>query len=252
MRHLSLVSLGAALAIAALPLPAFAFDIAKMSQDERAAFQAEIRAYLLENPEILTEVAALLESREAEVQAQGDAALVTAHATALFEDPNAWVGGNPEGDITLVKFIDYRCGYCRKANAEVAELVKSDGNIRFILKEYPILGPESDLSSRFALAVRQAGGDSAYAAAHDALITFRGEVNEASLTALAEELGLDPAKVLALMSSEAVSRIIDANHALGQDMAINGTPTFVIGGQMLRGYVPLGAMQQIVAAERQG
>jgi len=236
----------------AAPLPAEAFDIAQMSAAERAAFQAEIRAYLLEHPEVLTEVAAALENRQAAAQAENDTALVAAYQAALFEDPNAWVGGNPEGDITLVKFIDYRCGYCRKANAEVAELVKSDGNIRFILKEYPILGPESDLSARFAISVRQIGGDAAYAKAHDALITFRGEVNEASLTALAKELGLDPAKVLAQMSSDDVSRIIDANHALGQEMAINGTPTFVIGGQMLRGYVPLETMEQIVATERQG
>lgn len=242
----------AALFAFAAPFSAAAFDITQMSEKERAALQAEIRAYLLQNPEVMQEVAAALESREAAAQAENDTALVAAYQAALFEDPNAWVGGNPEGDITLVKFIDYRCGYCRKANAEVAELVKSDGHIRFILKEYPILGPESDLSSRFALAVRQVGGDSAYAAAHDALITFRGEVNEDSLTALAQELGLDPAKVLALMSSDTVSRIIEANHALGQEMAINGTPTFVIGGQMLRGYVPLEAMQQIVVAERQG
>lgn len=239
------------LALAA-PLPAQAFDITQMSEAERAAFQAEIRAYLLEHPEVMTEVAAVLESREAAAQAENDTALVAAYETALFEDPNSWVGGNPEGDITLVKFIDYRCGYCRKANAEVAELVKSDGNIRFILKEYPILGPESDLSARFAISVRQIGGDAAYAKAHDALITFRGEVNEASLTALAGELGLDPAAVLARMDSAEVSQIIEANHALGQEMAINGTPTFVIGGQMLRGYVPLEAMLLIVAAERQG
>lgn len=234
------------------PLPAQAFDITKMSEAERSAFQSEIRAYLLAHPEVLTEVAALLESQEAAAQAENDVALVAAHQAALFSDPNSWVGGNPEGDITLVKFIDYRCGYCRKANAEVAELVKSDGNIRFILKEYPILGPESELSSRFAIAVRQIGGDAAYAAAHDALITFRGEVNEEALSALATALGLDPAQVLAAMKSDAITAIIEANHTLGQKMAINGTPTFVIGGQMLRGYVPLEAMQQIVAAERQG
>ena len=105
-----------------------------------------MQAYLLENPEVLVEAMDVLNARQAAADAQNDATLVKTNADAIFNDPASWVGGNPEGDITLVEFTDYRCGYCRKAYDEVAELVKSDGNIRFIVKEFPILG-EASLTS---------------------------------------------------------------------------------------------------------
>jgi protein-disulfide isomerase len=235
-----------------LAVPASAFDLTKMTDAERQAFRAEIRAYLLENPEVLSEAYDVLKDRQAVVEAEADKGLVKTYRDPLFKDAASWVGGNPAGDITLIKFIDYRCGYCRKSNAEVEELVKSDGNIRFILKEYPILGPESDLSSRFAIAVRQIGGDEVYKKAHDALITFRGDVTPEALDRLATDLGMEPAAVSARMNSPEVTAVIDANHKLGEEMQITGTPTFVIGGQMLRGYVPLDGMREIVAEERAG
>jgi protein-disulfide isomerase len=235
-----------------LALPASAFDLTKMTDAERQAFRAEIRAYLLENPEVLSEAYDVLKDRQAVVEAEADKELVKTYSEPLFKDAASWVGGNPAGDITLIKFIDYRCGYCRKSNAEVEELVKSDGNIRFILKEYPILGPESDLSSRFAIAVRQIGGDEVYKKAHDALITFRGDVTPDALDRLATDLGMEPAAVSARMNAPEVTAVIDANHKLGEEMQITGTPTFVIGGQMLRGYVPLEGMREIVAEERAG
>jgi len=162
------------------------------------------------------------------------------------------VGGNPEGDITVVEFTDYRCGYCRKAYDEVAELVKSDGNIRFVIKEYPILGDESLISARFAIAVRQTGGDALYEKAHDALIRMRGNPTPETLGQLAGDLGLDPATILASMDSDEVTAVIAANQQLGEKLRINGTPTFVINGTMVRGYVPLDGMRDIVKAQREG
>lgn len=237
---------------ATLSGPAIGADLTQMTVAERAAFRAEVRAYLLENPEVLAEAIDVLNQRQAEAEAQGDVALVQAHAAELFDDAASWVGGNPEGDITLVEFTDYRCGYCRKAHDEVAELVKSDGNIRFVVKEFPILGEASLTSSRFAIAVRQIGGDDAYKAAHDALITLRGEPTTETLGRLATDLGLDAATVLAAMDSPEVSAVIAANHDLGNRMQISGTPTFVIDGTMLRGYVPLDGMREIVRQQREG
>ena len=232
--------------------PALAADLTQMTDAERTAFRAEVKAYLLENPEVLAEAIDVLNQRQAEAAAQGDLALVQAHADALFNDAASWVGGNPEGDITLVEFTDYRCGYCRKAHDEVAELIKSDGNIRFVVKEFPILGEASIASSRFAIAVRQIGGDAAYKAAHDALISLRGEPTPDTLGRLATDLGLDAAAVLAAMDSPDVSAVIAANHDLGNRMQISGTPTFVIDGTMVRGYVPLDGMREIVRAQREG
>lgn len=230
--------------------PTHALDLATLSDDDRAAFRDEVRSYLLENPEIILEAMEILKGREAEAELQTDLLLVQNNADALFSNAADWVGGNPDGDITIVEFMDYRCSYCRKAHAEIAELIKSDGNIRFVLKEYPILGEESDLASRFAIAALQIGGDSAYIAAHDALMTLRADVSADSLQKLAADLGLDAATISAHMQTDAVTAVIAANRALGEAMNVNGTPTFIVDQTMLRGYVPLDGMRQIVADER--
>lgn len=240
------------LAIALMGTAAHAEGAAAMTEAERAAFRAEVRAYLLENPEVLIEAMDVLQSREAETAAARDVQMLADNKEALLNDPASWVGGNPEGDITIVEFTDYRCGYCRKAFAEVEELVKSDGNIRFVLKEFPILGEDSVISSRFAIAVRQLHGDEAYKKAHDALITLRGTPDAATLGALAVDLGLEAGPIMARMNADEVTAVIAANHAMADKLQISGTPTFVLGDQLLRGYVPLDAMRQLVAEERAG
>lgn len=225
---------------------------ATMTEAERQAFRAEVRAYLLENPEVLLEAIAILEDRQAAAEGANDAALIEANRAAIFDDPASWTGGNPQGDITVVEFMDYRCGYCRKAFEEVETLVREDGNIRFVVKEFPILGEESELSSRFAVATLQLAGPEVYKRAHDALITLRGTVTPEALDRLAGDLGLDATAIRARMGEAEVSSVIARNRALAETLKINGTPTFVIDGVMLRGYVPLDGMRQIVDEARQG
>ncbi|MFY0618783.1 DsbA family protein [Shimia sp.] len=229
---------------------ALAFDIDALSDSERSAFRAEIRAYLLENPEVIMEAVAVLEQRREAEQANADVNLVANNADRLFDDGFSWQGGNPEGDITLVEFIDYRCGYCRKAHDEVAELISSDGNIRFIVKEYPILGEASEQSARFAIAVKQKLGDDAYKLAHDSLIKMRGDVTPKSLTKLSKSLGFEAGNILEHMNSEEVTSEINTTRALARDMNISGTPSFVLQDEMLRGYLPLENMRAIVADKR--
>ncbi len=235
-------------ALTALAAPALAQD--QMNDAEREAFRAEVRAYLLENPEVLMEALEILELREAEQQVERDTLMVQANADALFNNADAWVGGNIEGDITIVEFIDYRCGFCRRAFPEVQELVQSDGNIRIIVKEFPILGEQSVLASRFAIATKLVAGDEAYKAVHDALITMRGDVNELALELVADDLGLDVDAILAEVNTDAVTDIIRANHALAQALQIQGTPTYVLGDQLVRGYVPLDGLRELVSAQR--
>lgn len=225
-------------------------DLSDMSDADRAAFGAQVRAYLLENPEVIMEAVQVLEERQAAQQAQGDIALIENNADAIFNDGYSWVGGNPEGDVTIVEFFDYRCGFCRKAHPEVAELLELDGNIRYIAKEFPILGENSVISSRFALAAREVAGDDAYEAAKEALIVMNGDLDDAVLRRLADTLGLDADAVLAAMDSDSISQQLAETRALAQALQINGTPSFVMAGQLVRGYVPLDAMQQIVAEAR--
>ncbi|GLS87663.1 DSBA oxidoreductase [Cypionkella aquatica] len=240
----------AALLTCALALPATAAGLEDMTPAERLAFRAEVKAFLLENPEVLVEAMDVLQDRQAKAEVANDKQLVIDHKADLFADKASWVGGNPDGDITVVEFMDYRCGYCRKAYQEVEDLVKADGNIRLVLKEYPILGEDSVTSARFAIAVLQLHGNDAYKKAHDALITLRGTPDAETLGRLATDLGLESQPVLAKMGSDEVTAVIAQNQQLGDKMAISGTPTFVIDGQILRGYVPLEGMQQIVASER--
>jgi protein-disulfide isomerase len=249
--RLSLSSLALAAALL-VPQGAPAFDLTAMTEGERAAFRAEVRAYLLDNPEVLMEAIAVLEERQAAEQTEADREMVAANAADLFQSPDDWVGGNPEGDVTLVEFLDYRCGYCRRAHPEIADLVSGDGNIRLVVKEFPILGEQSVLASRFAIALRQVAGDAAYGRAHDALMTMRGEATPDSLRAVAAEVGADADAVMARMGSPEVDAVLAANQALAQRLGINGTPSFVLGDQLLRGYLPLDAMRGIVAEERAG
>ena len=133
----------------------------------------------------------------------------------------------------------------------MAELVKSDGDIRYVVKEFPILTEESLIAARFAVAALQVAGPEAYQKINAGFYeSFRGDVTNDTLSAFATGLGIDPAPIMAAMSSPEVEKVIAANHALAQRLQISGTPTFVLGDEMLRGYVPLDAMREIVAKVR--
>ncbi|MEO0701901.1 MAG: DsbA family protein [Pseudomonadota bacterium] len=244
------LTLAAAAAAVLATAPAQAIEFGNMSEAERADFHAAIREYLLENPEVLMEAIAVLEAREAEEAEAAALTMVGDNADAIFNDGHSFVGGNPEGDLTVVEFVDYRCGFCRRAHPEVAELVSSDGNIRTITKEFPILGDESVEASRFAISTLQNAGPEAYKKVSDALITRRGDFSRDALARLAGDLDLDSDTIIAGMDAEAVDAVIAENRALAQRLQISGTPTFVIGDQMVRGYLPLDGMRQVVAEER--
>lgn len=225
--------------IAALSLTAPAAQ-AQMTDAERAALRAEFRAYLLDNPEVIFEAVAEFERRTAMAQTDMDTTLVEINADELFFDTHSWVGGNPQGDLTLVEFVDYRCSFCRQAFPEMMQFVAEDANVRLVIKEFPILSPESELMSRFAIAVLQLGDADRYLRAHEALIGWTDPVTEVTLGALALDLGLDPAAVMARMRSSAVTNVLAENRSLAQRLQISGTPTFAMGtaagGELVRGF----------------
>lgn len=223
-----------------------------MTEAERKAFRDEVRAYLLENPEVLIEAMDVLQQRDAEAALARDTQYLTLNKDLIFANANDWIGGNPNGDITLVEFMDYRCGYCRQAYAEVDELITSDGNIRFVIKEFPILGDASMLSAQFAIALRQLHGDEAYAKAHDALMTLRGEPTPETLTRLATDMGYEAKPVLDRMQAPEVLAVIQENYAMAEALEITGTPAFIMGDTVMRGYAPLDEMRKFVVEERTG
>ena len=239
-------------ALTLLATTAFAGGLGEMTDAERAAFRDEVKQYLMENPEVITEAMQVLQDRQVQTAARQEQAILSQNADAIFKDPASWVGGNPDGDITIVEFMDYRCPYCRKAFSEVEDLVKTDGNIRFVIKEYPILGEDSINSSRFAIAMRMLHGDDAYKQTYDALITLKGSPDPDTLSRLAQDLGYDPKPILDLMPDPKIAAILAANQALAGTLNITGTPTFLIDQNVLRGYVPEEEMRKIVAEQRAG
>ena len=238
-------------ALIGLALPTHAFELNNMSADEKEAFGKAVREYLLENPETIFEAVEVFRQREAEAEATADLNLVATNADAIFSDGFSYVGGNLEGDVTIVEFMDYRCGYCKRVHAAVEELIRADGNIRFIVKEFPVLGEASEMASAFAVAVKQLHGDAAYKATYDTLLTFNGDINEKTLRRLATILGHDYQAILNQMNQESVMKEITETRRLAARLQINGTPTFVFDDELVRGAVDLKTMTSLVAAKRQ-
>ncbi|UOA31522.1 hypothetical protein DSM110093_01291 [Sulfitobacter sp. DSM 110093] len=234
----------------ALAAPAGAMDLTELTDAERAQFRAEVRAYLMENPEVILQAVEQMQNNQAQAQMQADFDLVSTNADAIFDDGYSWVGGNPDGDITLVEFLDYRCGYCKRAHDEVAKLLETDGNIKLIVKEFPILGEQSVLASRFAVATKQVAGDDEYKQLNDALMAFNGQVSLPVLRRLGESFDLDVAAIEAKMGSDEVTQEIADTRALAEKLQITGTPTFVMQDEMLRGYLPYDQMMALIAEKR--
>lgn len=241
-------SLLAALLLTATP--ALALDLGAMSDSEKEDFGAAVREYLMENPEVMIEAMNALEQRRMAEETKNDAAMIAELQDEIYNDGNSYVGGNPDGDVTVVEFIDYRCGVCRQAFPHVEEVLANDKDVRVIFKDYPILGEESELASRFAIAVKQAEGNEAYKKVHDHFYTMRGNVSEDGLRATAEEMGFDADAIMAAMNSDAVDAVLAANAQLAQQLQISGTPSFIIGDTLLRGMPQTGIVPVIEQARQ--
>lgn len=174
---------------------------------------------------------------------------LTARWNEVYHDPEAPVAGNPDGDVTLVEFFDYRCGYCKQVHPAVKALVAEDGRIRFVSKEFPILGPPSSFAARAALASRSFGG---YHAFSDALMSMRGKLTARRVMEIAGSLGIDPARLGREMDDPAIETAIARNHDLARALAIQGTPTFIVGRYIIRGAVDAATLREIIAEVRAG
>ena len=205
---------------------------AEFSPDQRRAIEGIVKEYLLENPEILFEVQNALETKLAKEEAERTKVLVAEHAKDIFRAPGAPVAGNPDGDITVVEFFDYNCGYCKRGLDDIAKLIETDDRVRVVFKEYPILREESEQAARVALA---AGLQGKYWEVHQDLMATRGLVNETVGLKIAEKHGLDVEKLKSDMKGSAVQGELDRVKALTRTLSINGTPHFLIGDRAIGG-----------------
>lgn len=213
---------------------------AGMSPAQRKATEALVRAYILENPEIITDAVAILQQRDV---AKRLAAAGNQIAKAF---PGA-EAGNPTGDVTIVEFTDYNCGFCRASVPDVQRLLKSDGNIRLVYRELPILSQSSRDAALWALAAARQGKHKAF---HDALFAG-GPADAANIAAAARTAGLDVAAAQAFAASPQANQEIERNLAFMQQIGFNGTPTFIIGDQILEGALGYDALKRAVEKARQ-
>ncbi|MDP5279398.1 DsbA family protein [Sphingomonas sp. DG1-23] len=210
-----------------------------------------IRGYLLEHPEILPEAMDRLQARENAryEKAQQGAQKGVPQYLAKLQKPyaGAWAG-NPQGDVTVVAFMDYACGYCRASLPGIEELLAKDPGVRVVYREFPVLGPESVVAARLALAAAEQGKFRAF---HDALYAA-GAPNAENIAAAAAKAGLDKALATKASQSKAVEQEIAANHKLGEQLAMTGTPSWVVGGKLLYGARDYAGLAQAVAEARAG
>ena len=202
------------------------------SEVQKAELHTIIKDYLLANPEVFAEVQSALEAKMEKIQADKMASALAENAAEVFRAPTAPVAGNPKGDVTVVEFFDYNCGYCKKAFADVLAAAEKDKQIKLVLKEFPILSKGSEETARVALAAKIQGK---YWEFHRAMLESPGQANEASALKVAEKVGLNITKVKVDMASPEVKAEIARTRGLAQKLGIQGTPHFLVGERSIGG-----------------
>jgi len=215
---------------------------ADLSDDQQRQVEATIRNYLIANPEIIRDAVNALQRKEDEAARMAQASVITDNSEILFNSKREVVLGNPDGDVTLVEFFDYNCGYCRRAHADMKQLIADDPNLRFVLKEFPILGDGSVAAAQIAVAVLLTAPEK-YPAFHDALIGEKGQVDGVRALAVAEELGLDPAVLKEKADSDEAKATITEVRDLAQKLDLTGTPSYATRLKVVVGAVGLDALK---------
>lgn len=245
------IGLSASLALAAgtalAPTPASA----EMTAEQRAEMGQFVRDYLMQNPEVLVQAMDVLQQREQSAKLEQAKAAISLHKDKFQGGPTTFAAGPENASTTLVEFFDYRCGYCRRALPTVQELLAEDDDLRVVFMEFPILSEESVVASRAAMASLKQDR-SKYMDFHSALMSSRGNLTEQAVLGIAGSLGLDTGKLKADMASPEIEAALAANHAMAQEIGVNGTPAFIVGETLVPGAVPKGQLQQLIADTRKG
>ena len=214
------------------PVAATTPEPVAFTTDQKKQIEDIIKSYLITNPEIFLDVQTALEEKMEKVQAEKLKVAIADNAAEIYREPEASLAGNADGDITVVEFFDYNCGYCKRGLEEVIKLVEADPKVRVVFKELPILSKGSEQAAHAALAAKKQGK---YWEMHKALLTAKGHLDEASALRIAEKLGLDMDKLKADMASPEVKAEVERSEALAKKMGVNGTPHFLVGDRAIPG-----------------
>lgn len=223
------------------------------SDSQRGEIEQIVKNYLLSHPEILQDVSAELSKRQAAAEALKQEAAVTSNADAIFNSPRGVTLGNKNGDVTFVEFFDYNCAYCKHAMGDMLTLLKTDPKLKVVLKEFPVLGPGSVEAAQVAVAARMQDPDGKkYLDFHQRLLGGRGQADKARALAAAKDAGFDMAQIEKDMKSPEVRATLQENFRLAEAMGMNGTPSYVIGKQVVVGAVGLDGLKEKIGMARCG
>jgi protein-disulfide isomerase len=223
------------------------------TDSQRGELEKIIKNYLVANPEVLEEMSAELSRRQAVAEAEKHRAAVKKNAEVIFNSPRGVIVGNRDGDVNFVEFFDYNCGYCKKAMTDMMQIMKADPKLRVVLKEFPVLGPSSVEAAQVAIAVRmQDPSGKKYLDFHQKLLNGRGQADKARAMAAAKEAGADMAKLEKDMVSPEVSATLNENMRLAEEMGLNGTPSYVIGKDVVVGALGVEGLSKKISEARCG
>ena len=240
----------AALLIPAAPQIVRADDF---SASQRTAIESIVHEYLIAHPEVLQEAMNELEKRQSAAEAEKHKVAVKDNASKLFSSPHQVVLGNPDGNVTFVEFFDYNCGYCRGAMNDMLTLMRDDAKLKVVLKEFPVLGPGSLEAAQVAVAVRmQDTTGKRYLDFHTKLLGGRGQADKARALGVAKEVGLDMNRLEKDMTSPEVNETLQETFKLAEALGLNGTPSYVIGSDVVVGAIGLAGLQGKVSTARCG
>ncbi len=224
-----------------------------ITDTQRTEIEKIVREYLISHPEVLQEAISALEKKQAAEEAEKHEAAVKDNAQEIFNSPRQVTVGNPQGDVTFVEFFDYNCGYCKRAMSDMFDLLKNDPKLKVVLKEFPVLGPGSVEAARVAVAVRmQDKTGKKYLDFHQKLLGGRGQADKARALAAAKEAGFDMAKLEKDMASDEVKQSLEESLKLAEKLGLNGTPSYVIGQNVVVGAVGLDALKEKINSARCG
>jgi protein-disulfide isomerase len=220
---------------------------------QRGEIEAIIKDYLIKNPEVMTEVMQEIEKRQAIAETEKAKGAIAANKEAIFNSPRQVTLGNPKGDVTMVEFFDYNCGYCKRAMTDMMELLKSDPNLKVVLKEFPVLGEGSVQAAQVAAALMlQDKSGKKYLDFHQKLLSGRGQADKTRALAAAKEAGADMARLEKDMSGAEVRAALEESFKLAETLGLNGTPSYVINNDVVIGAVGLPALKEKISTARCG
>ena len=247
MMNFRLLAAATTAALLVLPAPSRAQSF---SDAQKGEIEKIIKDYLVSHPEVLEEASAELDKRKQLAEAEKAKNEIKNHSEALFNSPRQVTVGNAAGDVTLVEFFDYNCGYCKRALIDLTTIMKDDSKLRVVLKEFPVLGPGSIDAAKVAVAVRMQDKGKKYFDFHQRLLNGRGQADKARALQAAKEAGFDVVRIEKDMTSDEVKVSLEESLKLAEALGMNGTPSYVIGNDVVVGAVGLTALGDKIKAAR--